>query len=206
MKNFKSLAAGMGLTMIRKSITAVTATLLMLGATSAKATLIGDSVQAAMSTPSGIFNVVTQFTSPAIVGAGTEFSGGIEHASFTDLTADILVDVTSSGFTVTGLQTSGWTGHGGGGANLRIDLSDLDWVGLPGEIIGINDLGGAHSVFNLGFGPHSAFVEFENMSFSIDGSTRSFSFDVRHIPEPDALALFGLGLLGLGFARRKRVV
>ena len=87
---------------------------------------------------------------------------------------------------------------------MRIDLTDLHWVGSPGEIVGINDLGGAHSVFNLGFGPNSAFVEFENMSFSSNGATRAFSFDVRHIPEPGTLAIFGLGLAGLVPARRRK--
>lgn len=40
----------------------------------------------------------------------------------------------------------------------------------------------------------------------VDGATRSFSIDsdVYNVPEPGTMAMFGLGLLGLGFAARRR--
>lgn len=174
----------------------------LMWATSANASLIGDSVEAAMS--GGLF-IETQFVSPQVVGAGVEFSGGIRLSPGDPLSAEIQVDVSDSGFTVGGLNTSTWGGHGGLDS-LRIDLTNLDWLGQPGEIIGINDLGGSHLVQELGFGPHSAFVIFSQLSFGASvPNLRAFSFDVRHdAPEPGALALFGVGLIGLGLARRRR--
>ena len=180
--------------------------LAMLGmAGAANASLIGDSVVAQMS---GVLSIVTQFTSPAVVGDGVEFTGSIEGFA-SNLTADIEVNLTESGFSFGTIRTSGWGGHSGSGA-LRIDLTDLDWIGGEGEIVGINDLGGFHTVQVLGFGPDSAFVIFNTLEFG-QGSynLHTFSFDVDHdpvtlIPLPATLPLFLSGLAVFGFVARRR--
>ena len=159
----------------------VFAAALIFTATSANATLIGDSVQAVMSVSSTL-SIVTQFPSPAVVGGGIEFTGGISiTGGSTTLTANIEVDVGDAGFTVTGLSTN-WGSHSEPNA-LRIDLTDLDWVGQTGQIIGMNDLGGGHNLQSFGFGSNSAFVVFSRINF-ISNNNRTFSFDVYMSPNP----------------------
>jgi len=110
----------------------------------------------------------------------------------------------ASGFS--GFQTSGAISQFSGFPILRIDLTDLDWLGSPASIVGLNDLGGSSfNVTSSGFTSNSAFVEFRGVSRT---GVRTFSFDIEEtqIPEPGTLALFGLGLVGLGVARRKQMI
>jgi len=114
---------------------ALAAFVLLLVVTPVRASLIGDEVFATMS---GTRVIDTPSPSSAIVGDGVEFIGGVNSGL---LFGDIYLDITESGFTVTALSTGVGTWGGVSGPSvLRIDLFDLDWVGLEGEIVGINDL------------------------------------------------------------------
>jgi hypothetical protein len=173
--------------------------ILFFSSLSANATLINDTVDAIMS--SGHLDISQQFTTPSLVSAATEFTGEISFNS--QLTADILLDVTDFGFSFTAVSTSSWGGHGGADA-LRIDLTDLDFTGGL-QIVGINDLGAGHGLQSMGFTANSAFVIFNSLTFSGNNS-RSFSFDTRpsQVPEPSTLAIFTLGMIGLASRRFKK--
>ena len=40
--------------------------------------------------------------------------------------------------------------------------------------------------------------------YEVSGCCKDFGFKATRVPEPHTLSLFGVGLLGLGFMRRKR--
>ena len=167
------------------------------------ASLIGDEVSAGLSTGIPSFTV-TPFTSPQVVGGGTEFTGGLQFPGG-QLSAEIQLDVWDNGFTLTGLSDN-W-GSQLGTDSLRIDLTDLDWVGTPGEIVGLNDDGGTWGVQDSGFTSDSAFVIFDLLDFSQTGESHSFSFETRHlapVPLPAALPLLGAGLFLMGAVGRRR--
>lgn len=100
-------------------------------------------------------------------------------------------------------------------------LTGLDWVGQSGEIVGIADAiwYGISTDPVFEFGPHSLSVtilsgteiwdpasdqESDLNGLSDTGPIIGVLLDVKHeVPEPSIIALFGIGLIGLGFARRR---
>jgi hypothetical protein len=165
----------------------------------AQATLIGDTVDCAVTSTS----TWSCDTGSAIVGAGTEFSLNFDRREFfqVDLGASsVLMDYTAGG----GLQT---------GANEVLILSDLDWVGTLGSIVGISNFLTAGTtgidITDVMFSDHEVRVDF-NSGFFASGDNTFISFDlevqheVQHVPEPTTLSLLSLGLVGLGAARRKK--
>lgn len=198
---------------IMPTVTGVLISGLVLMSTATQATLIGDSVEASMAGLNGT-SIATQFPSPQIVvdlpppntGGNLEFSGVWQSFPGSSSTIGVRLDVLAGGFRVSGFQTSGVISQFSGFPILRIDLTDLDWLGSPASIVGLNDLGGSSfNVTSSGFTSNSAFVEFRGVSRT---GVRTFSFDIEEtqIPEPGTLALFGLGLVGLGVARRKQMI
>ncbi|MFT7569477.1 MAG: hypothetical protein ACI9JL_000499 [Paracoccaceae bacterium] len=192
------------------SLTGVLISALVLMSGGAQATLIGDSVQASMTGLNGS-SVATQFPSPQIVvdlpppntGGNVEFSGVWQ--SFPGSTIGVRLDVLADGFRVSGFQTTGSFSRFSSFPIFRIDLSDLDWLGTPASIIGLNDLGGSSfDVISAGFTSNSAFVEFRGISIR---GIRTFSFDIEEtqIPEPGTPAILVLGLAGIGYARLIRI-
>ena len=138
-----------------------------------------------------------QETAGQLFDANDPENGSIEHAIQH-------IDIGASHITV---QTLGF--QLGYDPNTSIILSDLDWVGLSGEIIGIANFSTSGTTgiadFDVSFTAHSVTFDLSDSGWDLGGAgIAQWDLVTSHrIPEPTTLALFCLGLVGLGFTRKK---
>lgn len=110
-----------------------------------------------------------------------------------DFTMDFNTSVNNLTFTISGENTASYginVFHSGGISNLTFlfdgDSFDKDLI----------DLSGLSNISSLYFDTNRSGLDV--MVFD------TFSFDVSAVPEPSVIALFGLGLTGLGLVRRRK--
>jgi len=91
-------------------------------------------------------------------------------------------------------------------AGESLEVTGLDWVGFAdGHIVGVEvtgDFGGTTP--DVSYGPHSVSIDFMGASSS-DLDSFSVILNAVHTPEPGALALLSMGLVGLVLRVRRQL-
>jgi hypothetical protein len=180
---------------------------------SAAPVLLGDSVQGELLGPS----VATQFTSPAVVGAGVEFTGGVVKTN-SKAFWNVWVDIGASSFTIGWRHIAVLDVDFNPEVAIGLSLSGLDFT-PAGTITGVTRTGyscspiGGSSACN-GAAPIDPLLTFTdnaiNLGFGLVRSGETYTFDIAvseptatPVPEPGSLALLGTGFATF-IARRYR--
>jgi len=179
----------------------ISAIVLAAVASSAHATLIGDTVGGAISGPIGI----SWPNSTAVVGVGVEF----ERGTIVDATADFSGDT----LTLTYFNNSTFPNITFGAGTFT--FTDLDWADPAVFITGLTEL--ANNFPHLpaaGSIVASTGVDSIVIDVPLTNTNPNDLFQVTYrietqrgdasVPEPTIIALMGLGLAGIGYQRRKQ--
>jgi hypothetical protein len=156
----------------------------VLGTAPTSASLIGDTVQ--FTTNLG-FGPITEVVEDGVVEYESLSSRGEFHLDWEEESIQVIF---ASSFAFGGID---WL------------FTSLDWIGMPNGIItGIDVTTTGQSTPTSSFGDHSVTLGFDRQSY-LQGETIDIALTTSHdVPAPATLALFGFGLAGLGWSKRKK--
>lgn len=194
--------------MLRTFALGLSAALLALGfGGAAQASLLGQTVSCSNISPGGALACSTP-TATVTDGGGPEFQ--IETGS-----GSPFFEIDVSGESVLMSAVSSIRGVGG---TASVTLGDLIWGNDPGatitgitnfvisgEIQPLGGIGDGLIESDVTFTANAVTIDYSNTAWS-PGSFLSFDLVTTHsqLPEPATLALFGLGIAGLGLMARRR--
>lgn len=164
---------------------------LLCAATAANASLIGDTITVTNESPLG-----TILNSQFVVVTEANEAVSLGGAAFADINAASIEIIWTRGVATRNGPFNGYV------------FSDLDWLPDAGSIVGVS------LVTNIdGITMQDVTFTADSVAIDTEGTARTNTsflnvfLETSHssqIPEPGTLAMFGLGLAGLGLARRRR--